>query len=148
MEINLLNDLFMCPVYCDGDPCGADGLPLPPEQPDEALHYTVHAAQMQAAGSALVCLDEMPAAFAPATEASGGMMHLRKITAPDGRDFIPLFLEYRAMTDMFGDKIHIGIVSFADVRQRCIEESDIAGIVIAPGSLNMIFTREMLMQEH
>ena len=147
MELDLRSGLFLCPVFYDGDPCGANGMPLPLDAPDRALHFTEHAAKMQASGSALICLDKLPAALAPAREAVGGIMHFRKLTAPDGRDFLPLFLHYQAMTGIFGQNIRFGVVSFADVRERCIREQDIAGIVVGPGSLNKILPRELLMQE-
>ncbi len=145
MEINLQTGLFLCPVFYEGDPCDAKGMPLPLNAPDCALHFTENAAKMSAAGAKLICLDSLPAAYAPAGEPFGGIMHFRTITSPDGRDYIPLFLHYQAMTGIFGSNIHIGIVSFSDVRTRCVQEEQIAGIVVAPGNLNQIISRGMLM---
>lgn len=147
MELDLQNGLFLCPVYYDGDPCDANSIPLPLREPDHALHFTENAAKMNAAGAKLFCLDTLPAVLRPASEPVGGVMHFRKITAPDGKDFLPLFLHYQAMAGIFGSSIRIGVVSFADVRQFCIDECDIAGIVVGPGSLNKILPREILMQK-
>lgn len=146
MEVDLRNDLFLCPVYYDSEPCGGNGIPLPLNAPDDALHFTADAAKMHEAGARVVCLDGLPAKYVPAAEPVGGKMYFRKITAPDGSDYVPLFMHYQAITGIFGQNIHIGIVSFADVRQICMDEQNIAGIVLAPGSLNRILTREMLMQ--
>ena len=130
MEIDLRGGLFLCPVYFEGDPCGENGIPLPLLIPDHDLHFTEHAKNMYSAGAKLICLDALPAEIAPARKPVGGMMHFRKITSPDGMDYIPLFLHYQAMTGIFGERIRIGVVGFADVRQRCIAEKDIAGIAV------------------
>ena len=61
MEIDLQNGLFMCPVYYECDPCDANGLPLPLDEPDYLLHFTENAAKLLNAGSRLFCLDDLPA---------------------------------------------------------------------------------------
>ncbi len=145
MELDLRNGLFLCPVFLDGDPCDANGIPLPLSTPDSALHFTEHAARMSDAGAKLICLDQLPDTLSPAKKAAG-ILHFRKLTAPNGSDYIPLFLHYQVMTGIFGSSIRIGVVSFADARQLCLDESGLAGIVVAPGHLNRILPRALLMQ--
>lgn len=144
MELDLMNNLFLCPGYYKEDPCDANGIPLPLNEPDLSLHFTKNAARMYKNGTKLICLDQLPAGCQPATQAVGSIMHFRKITSPDRRDYIPLFLHFQTMTGIFGKNIHIGVVCFDDVRQLCMEEMSIAGIVIAPGNINKIIPREML----
>lgn len=145
MEIDMSNNLFLCPGYYEEDPCDANGIPLPLNEPDTSLHFTKNAARMYENGAQLICLDQLPANCRPATQAVGSIMHFRKITSPDGKDYIPLFLHYQALTGLFGNCIHIGAVSFADVRHLCLADASIAGIVIAPGTFNQIIPREKLM---
>lgn len=145
MKIDLQNHLFLCPVFFDSDPIGANRLLLPLNKPDYALHFTANAAKMSAAGSTLICMDGIPADYAPAKTLSGEVIRLRKITAPDGKDYIPLFLHYQGLTAIYGKNIHIGVVSLTDVRQLCLGERSISGIVIAPGTANQIIPREALL---
>lgn len=147
MKIDLQNDLFLCPAVYDSDPLDAAGMPMPLEVPDRALHFTEHAARMLESGSSLICMDSLPADLLPAEEPLGEFFHFRTVKAPDGKEYIPLFLPYQAMIQLFGNRIHIGVVSFADARRLCISEPEIAGIVVAPGILNQIITREMLMRK-
>lgn len=143
-EINLVNDLFLCPVFFDADPCTADGKPLPLNAEDMEVHFTAKASEMLSNGSKVILTDKMPDGYGPAKEVNRGIMHMRKIDSPDGQSFIPLFTSYQAMVNIFGKNIHVGVISFEDARTVCREDEDLAGIAIAPGRMNQIIPREAL----
>lgn len=141
-DINLQTDLFMCPVVFDSDKQGADNKPMSVE--DNEIHYTQNAVDMIREGCEVFCVDRLPSNLISAREAHEGVLHLRMINSPDGKQYIPLFAGFESMTSIFGKDIHIGVVSFADAYELCMNESNISGIVVAPGHVNKILTREAL----
>lgn len=141
-DINLRTDLFLCPVVFDSDIKSGDNKPDDVE--DNELHYTQNAVEMVKAGCELFCVDELPDELVSAKEAHEGVLHFRLINSPDGKEYIPLFASYSSMTGIFGKNIHIGVISFADAYELCMKESNIAGIVVAPGHVNKVLTRETL----
>ncbi|MGN0167070.1 MAG: SseB family protein [Acetatifactor sp.] len=143
-DINLLKDLFLCPVVYDDDPCEMNGKPLPLLDEDTEIHFSSKAADMYKLGSKIFMLDAFPETLQPAKEARKGILHLRKIDSPDGHSYIPLFISYKSMINIFGRNIHVGIVSFEDAISLCSNETDVEGIVVGPGHINKIIHREAL----
>lgn len=143
-DINLLKDLFLCPISYDEDACDADGKPLPLSCEDNEIHFSLNAADMLKSGSKIFLIEKLPEKLKPAKVAHQGIHHLRKIDSPDGRSFIPLFISYSSLVNIFGDKVRIGIVSFKDAKDLCINENNIAGIVVAPLNINKTIPRESL----
>lgn len=54
-DINLLKDLFLCPVVYDDDPCEMNGKPLPLLDEDTEIHFSSKAADMYKLGSKYLC---------------------------------------------------------------------------------------------
>lgn len=139
-DINLKADLFLCPVVFDSDIQGEDKKPAPVE--DKELHYTNNAVNMLKSGSELFCADELPGDLVSAKETADGLVHFRIINSPDGKAYIPLFCSYSSMTHIFGKNIRIGVISFFDAAELCLNESNISGIVVAPGHVNKVLEKE------
>jgi hypothetical protein len=72
-------------------------------------------------------------------------IHLRMLkNGATGLEYIPLFVSYQSMFAIFGQNIHVGLISFADAKDFAKE---CEGIVLGPGVFNKIFTKEMLSEE-
>ena len=143
-EINLKKDLFLCPVCYDSDLYDSNGRPMLLDAKDKELHFSVAASNLMSEGAQIFMIDRIPDEYFPAKEANKGILHLREIESPDGKLYIPLFISYQAMISIFGDKIHIGVISFEDAKRLCLEEEKIEGIVVAPGQINKIISKEVL----
>lgn len=143
-SIDITKDLFLCPVFFDGDPVDANGNPTPLLYADKNLHFTEQSAQMVGDGSGIFLMDELPTEYEPAVIGSDSVMHFREINAPDGAAFIPLFVSYAALVGIFGTNIHIGVISYNEATRLCVEDEQIAGVVIGPGQFNEIVPREDL----
>ena len=70
-------------------------------------------------------------------------MHYQTLRKPSGERYMPLFTSYNSMTSIFGSKIQVGVISFETAKKFCIDEG-IEGIVVAPGILNKIISKEEL----
>lgn len=143
-QIDLLHDLFMCPIIFDGEETDENGVPTALAQEDNELHVTAPAYAMIEQGSKLALIEDLPEKLVLSEKADKGLIHYRKINTPDGRAFIPLFVSYKNMTKIYGEKNHIGIVCYDEVKKICEAESDIAGIVIEPGCTNKVIMRDKL----
>ena len=139
--LDLRKDLFLCPVVFESDKIDENNIPLQLSEPDKELHFTLKAKEMADNGAELHCVDALPDGMETAKEPFGGDIHLRLLNAPDGSRFIPLFISYSIMTDIFGKNIHVGVISFDDAYELCRNEESIAGIVAAPGILDNLIMR-------
>lgn len=131
LTIHVKNDLFLIPVCYDGDDEVLSA-------PDHELHFSAREAQMAVAGASLFALG-MPEEFAPATT-SRGRMHYQTIMGPDGKRFMPLFISYDSMVNIFGKNIRIGVICFDTAMEFC-RTDNYAGVVVAPGDVNRIIPK-------
>ena len=142
--LDMSKDLFLCPIHYEADPCDDTGNPLPLTYDDREIHFTANATALFNAGSRIYMSDVIPSALAPAATANNGIIHFRTIKSPDGAFYIPLFTSYHSMVEIFGYRIHVGVVTYDDARNFCLNESDLAGIVFGPGQANKIMPRQTL----
>ena len=143
-EIDLKKNLFLCPVCFDSDPYDSNGNVMPLDTKDTELHCSEFASALVSEGAQILLVDSIPDEYVPAKTANKGSFHLRLIESPDGKSYIPLFASYQEMIGIFGDKIHIGIVCFEDAKSMCLEDKMIEGIVVAPGQINKVISKELL----
>ena len=68
-------------------------------------------------------------------------MHYQTIANPSGKRYMPLFTSYTIMTSIFGNNIRIGVICYETAKEFCLNEG-FEGIVVAPGILNKIITKE------
>ena len=134
-DLDTKNDLFIIPIEYE------DKLNESPEN-DTSLHFSQTEVNMYKNGSKIWCL-ELPDNFSLAKEASNSIMHYQTIAKPTGERYMPLFTSYKVMTSIYGSKIRVGVISFQTAKEFCLNEG-FEGIVVAPGSLNKIISKEEL----
>ena len=134
-DIDIKNDLFIIPIEFE------DNLNKPPEF-DTSIHFSQTEVDMYKNGSKIWCLD-LPENFSLAKEAGNSPMHYQTIAKPTKERYMPLFTSYKVMTSIFGNKIRVGVISFETAKDFCLKEG-FEGIVVAPGVLNKILSKEEL----
>ena len=133
--IDTKNDLFITPIEYE------ENLNKSPEF-DTGLHFSQTEANMYKNGSKIWCL-ELPENFSLAKEAGNSPMHYQTIAKPTGERYMPLFTSYKVLTSIFGSKLRVGVISFETAKDFCLKEG-FEGIVVAPGVLNKIISKEEL----
>ena len=134
-DLDIKNDLFIIPIEYE------DKLNKPTES-DTNLHFSKTEGDMYKNGSKIWCLD-LPKDFSLAKEAHNSPMHYQTIANPSGERYMPLFTSYTVMTSIYGSKLRVGVISFETAKDFCLNEG-FKGIVVAPGVLNQIITKEEL----
>ena len=135
-DLDTKNDLFIIPMEYQEE------LNKSPEL-DTSLHFSQTEANMYKNGSKIWCF-ELPNNFSLAKEAGNSPMHYQTITSPTGERYMPLFTSYKVMTSIFGDKYRVGVISFETAKEFCLKEG-FKGVVVAPGVLNEIISKEELL---
>ena len=115
------------------------------EHPDKYIHSGAEEAALYSDGGVLLCPD-LPSVYEYATEASSSPMHFQTIADGFGNRYIPMFTSFEAMTDIFGIRIRVALICYKTAKKYCLTE-DIAGIVIGPGTIDEIITRETIEEE-
>ena len=133
--LDVENDLFIIPIEYE------DKMNKSPEF-DDSIHFSQTEANMYANGSKIWCL-ELPENYSLAKEAGKSLMHYQTIASPNGERYMPLFTSYKVMTSIFGNKLRVGIISFETAKEFCLNEG-FKGVVVAPGTLNKIISKEEL----
>jgi len=134
-DLDTKNDLFIIPIVYE------DVLNKSPEF-DMSLHFSQTEGNMYKNGSKIWCLD-LPKNFSLAKEAGKSLMHYQTIVKPSGERYMPLFTSYTVMTSIFGSKLRVGVISFETTKEFCLKEG-FQGVVVAPGVLNKIISKEEL----
>jgi len=135
ITVNLAEDLFMVPIIYDGED---ESTKL--DTPDYNMHFYPRAGLMAAQGKKIFSLDQIPANYHPATQASDKMMHIRLLqNVSTGKQYVPLFISYETLTSMM-NTIHIGVISFEEAKNAARE---CAGVVLGPGLINQTFENDM-----
>ena len=134
-ELDIINDLFIIPI-------GYENNLDEPTECDNYLHFADIEANMYKNGSKIWCL-ELPETFSIAEKAGNSLIHYQTLRKPSGERYMPLFTSYNSMTSIFGSKIQVGVISFETAKKFCIDEG-FEGIVVAPGILNKIISKEEL----
>ena len=136
------NAVFLIPVLFDNED---DNTVL--DAPDYNLHVMPKAALAIEEGHPVMIKDsdDFPD-YKPQTKPGEQQnIHLRMLkNGATGLEYIPLFVSYQSMFAIFGQNIHVGLISFADAKDFAKE---CEGIVLGPGVFNKIFTKEMLSEE-
>lgn len=141
-DLKLLADLFLCPVEFDGI---KSALLKRLNVRDYKLHFTPRSAAMSVNGADIYLLDSLPEKYAPAKAANKNVMRFRTIKNPNnGQEYIPLFISYQSMIQVFGENIAVGVVSFMDIMPEAADEAQISGIVVGPGIINKIMSKKEL----
>lgn len=141
--IDFETDLFLVPINYTGEAPGAL------DAPDTALHYFPLAAEMTMNGAWLWGAADMPEGYAPATEGRNETMHVWCLKAPDGTQYIPLFVSFESLFHFYGRNVHVAVISFSEAAAMTgtpitdmvdgeAVELPCAGIVVAPGILDRI----------
>ena len=128
-------DLFIIPIEFE------NRLNKPPEN-DTSLHFSLKEKTLYENGSKIWCLD-LPENFILSKEINNSLMHYQTIANPSGKRYMPLFTSYTIMTSIFGNNIRVGVICYETAKEFCLNEG-FEGIVVAPGILNKIITKEEL----
>ena len=128
-------DLFIIPIEFE------NSLNKPPVN-DTSLHFSQNEKNMYENGTKIWCL-ELPENFSLATEINSSLMHYQTIAKPTGERYMPLFTSYKTMTSIFGNNIRVGAICYETAKEFCLNEG-FEGIVVAPGVLNKIISKEEL----
>ena len=133
--LDIKNDLFIIPMEYKNEINKSHEF-------DAGIHFSEIEASMYAKGSKIWCL-ELPENFSIAKEGGNSPMHYQTIAKPSGERYMPLFTSYKVMTSIFGSEYRVGVISFETAKKFCLDEG-FEGIVVAPGILNKIISKEEL----
>ncbi len=141
-DTSINNAIFLIPVLFDNED---ENTVL--DAPDYNLHVMPKAVLSIKEGHPVMVkdLEDFPE-YKPQTKPGEGQnIHLRMLkNGATGLEYIPLFVSYQSMFAIFGQNIHVGLISFADAKDF-VKECN--GIVLGPGVYNKIFTKEMLSEQ-
>ena len=134
-NIDEKNDLFIIPIEFK------DSLNKNLEN-DTSLHFSLKEKNLYENGSKIWCID-LPENFFLSTKINNSLMHYQTIAKPSGERYMPLFTSYKIMTSIFGNNIRVGAICYETAKEFCLNEG-FEGIVVAPGILNKIISKEEL----
>ena len=134
-NIDEKNDLFIIPIEFE------DSLNKPPEN-DTSLHFSLKEKNLYENGSKIWCID-LPENFSLSTKINNSLMLYQTLAKPSGERYMPLFTSYKTMRSIFGSNIRVGVICYETAKEFCLNEG-FEGIVVAPGVLNKIISKEEL----
>lgn len=105
-------------------------------EPDYELHIGKEEKEMLQRGAKIVCRD-LPTNFTFAKTAHS--FQLKKIANTNKAEYIPLFSSYNALIKIHGENTRIGIIS-VKTAMKTAQKENLAGVVIDPGTNNIIIT--------
>lgn len=129
--------IFLVPVAFNGE---GENEVLP--EPDYNLHVLPKAAQYIEEGSKVFGQDyQQYPDYKPLTSPGNEkILVLRKLkNGATGQEYIPLFISYKAMFNIYGQNIHVGLISLEEAREFAKE---CEGIVLGPGELNKVIPND------
>ena len=138
--IDLKSGVFLAPISYEGEVGGLS-------EPDKEIHVWTKVGEMLRNGKKLQLIGAVPDGYHFAQKADGRLMHIRLLKDSYNKEWIPLFIDFGTMFQIFGNNIHVACISYEDAKEQCLLEvnKDIcAGIVVAPGMVNQLITREEL----
>ena len=116
------------------------------ENPDYCLHGGLEEAQLLDNGGIFVVFDLPLDKFSTTQDENavkGKTIHYQTLMGPDGRRFFPLFDSYKNAVNIFGKNIRFAMSCY-DTAIKMAKEENLSGIVIGPGTSNIMLPIEKL----
>ena len=127
--------LFLCPFLYDDE-----------EQPVSQADYVIHTSA-DVGEKVLLAQDNLKFfggeeyTFAPSNISAPEEMHV--ITSENGNETcIPAFTDFESFKAVYGENVRVGLYTYNELRALAEKESAVSGIIINPGSAEMMIRKE------